>query len=162
MYSYHAPRRVNEDDIFDNILIHGDNLLALKALEQRGVAVDLVAGVRKAVARGSVNRRPTGVQTASVQNTAAGKAGADGKVQFVVAAKPYDSETEASIALAELLEKEIKTLDNLADLASDELVEMLGDLAPGREEADAISMSARAHWVEDETPPAAPARGALG
>ena len=32
--SYHAPRRVSEDDLFDNRLIHGDNLLALKALEQ--------------------------------------------------------------------------------------------------------------------------------
>jgi len=31
--SYHAPKRVSEKDIFDNILIHGDNLLALKALE---------------------------------------------------------------------------------------------------------------------------------
>lgn len=33
--SYHAKGRVTENDIFDNILIHGDNLLALKALEQR-------------------------------------------------------------------------------------------------------------------------------
>lgn len=32
--SYHAPQRVSEDDIFDNRLIFGDNLLALKALEQ--------------------------------------------------------------------------------------------------------------------------------
>jgi adenine-specific DNA-methyltransferase len=32
--SYHAKERRSEDDIFDNILIHGDNLLALKALEQ--------------------------------------------------------------------------------------------------------------------------------
>jgi len=32
--SYHAQHRVSENDIFDNILIHGDNLLALKALEQ--------------------------------------------------------------------------------------------------------------------------------
>jgi adenine-specific DNA-methyltransferase len=32
--SYHAKARVADDDIFDNILIHGDNLLALKALEQ--------------------------------------------------------------------------------------------------------------------------------
>jgi adenine-specific DNA-methyltransferase len=32
--SYHAKTRVSEKDIFDNILIHGDNLLALKALEQ--------------------------------------------------------------------------------------------------------------------------------
>ena len=33
--SYHAKERRSEDDIFDNILIHGDNLLALKALEAK-------------------------------------------------------------------------------------------------------------------------------
>jgi adenine-specific DNA-methyltransferase len=32
--SYHAARRVSADDRFDNRLIFGDNLLALKALEQ--------------------------------------------------------------------------------------------------------------------------------
>ena len=32
--SYHAKHRVTEQDIFDNRLIFGDNLLALKALEQ--------------------------------------------------------------------------------------------------------------------------------
>ena len=32
--SYHAPKRFSEKDIFDNLLIQGDNLLALKALEQ--------------------------------------------------------------------------------------------------------------------------------
>jgi adenine-specific DNA-methyltransferase len=32
--SYHAKQRVTKDDIFDNRLIFGDNLLALKALEQ--------------------------------------------------------------------------------------------------------------------------------
>jgi len=32
--SYHAPHRVTDNDIFDNRLIFGDNLLALKALEQ--------------------------------------------------------------------------------------------------------------------------------
>ena len=33
--SYHAPHCVSDKDIFDNLLIHGDNLLALKALEQK-------------------------------------------------------------------------------------------------------------------------------
>lgn len=33
--SYHASVRHGADDIFDNMLIHGDNLLALKALEQK-------------------------------------------------------------------------------------------------------------------------------
>jgi adenine-specific DNA-methyltransferase len=32
--SYHAQQRVTDSDIFDNHLIYGDNLLALKALEQ--------------------------------------------------------------------------------------------------------------------------------
>ena len=32
--SYHAQQRVSEADLFDNRLIFGDNLLALKALEQ--------------------------------------------------------------------------------------------------------------------------------
>ena len=32
--SYHAPHRVGKADLFDNRLIFGDNLLALKALEQ--------------------------------------------------------------------------------------------------------------------------------
>ena len=32
--SYHAPHRVGDNDMFDNKLIFGDNLLALKALEQ--------------------------------------------------------------------------------------------------------------------------------
>jgi adenine-specific DNA-methyltransferase len=32
--SYHAKQRISDNDIFDNHLIFGDNLLALKALEQ--------------------------------------------------------------------------------------------------------------------------------
>jgi len=37
--SYHAAKRVTDHDIFDNRLIHGDNLLALKALEQEFTGV---------------------------------------------------------------------------------------------------------------------------
>ncbi len=33
-YSFHAARRITANDLFENRLIHGDNLLALKALEQ--------------------------------------------------------------------------------------------------------------------------------
>lgn len=35
--SYHAKAHVTDRDIFNNILMHGDNLLALKALEQEYV-----------------------------------------------------------------------------------------------------------------------------
>ena len=54
------------------------------------------------------------------------------------------------VILVKLGENGVKTLDDLADLASDELIEMLGDQAPGHEEADAIIMAARAHWFEGE------------
>ncbi len=59
--------------------------------------------------------------------------------------------------LVRLGENEIKTLDNLGDLASDEFVELLGDLAPGAPEVDAIIMAARAHWFDDEPAPEATA-----
>ncbi len=53
--------------------------------------------------------------------------------------------------LATLGEKGIKTLDDVADLASDELIEALGEGAPMDEEtANAVIMAARAHWFEDE------------
>ena len=53
--------------------------------------------------------------------------------------------------LVKLGESQVNKLDDLADLASDELIEMLGDLAPSRDDADRIIMAARAHWFDDET-----------
>ncbi len=57
--------------------------------------------------------------------------------------------------LVTLGENGIKTLDDLGDLASDELIEILGDKAPAVDEANAIIMAARAHWFDDEPEPAA-------
>ncbi len=47
-------------------------------------------------------------------------------------------------------EKEIKTRDDLADLAGDELIEILGEGKMTTREADKIIMAARAHWFEEE------------
>ncbi|MHA1151303.1 MAG: transcription termination factor NusA [Alphaproteobacteria bacterium] len=58
-----------------------------------------------------------------------------------------------SAVLVTLGENGIKTLDDLGDLASDELIEVLGDQAPGQPEVDAIIMAARAHWFDDEPEP---------
>ncbi len=52
--------------------------------------------------------------------------------------------------LVALGEKDVKTLDDLGDLAGDELIEILGELAPSMEEANAIIMQARAHWFDDD------------
>ena len=51
--------------------------------------------------------------------------------------------------LVALAEKGIKTLDNLGDLASDELLEIVPENALTAEDADAIVMAARAHWFDD-------------
>ncbi len=51
--------------------------------------------------------------------------------------------------LVALGEKGVQTVDDLADLASDELIEILGgEEAMDRETANAVIMAARAHWFE--------------
>jgi N utilization substance protein A len=54
--------------------------------------------------------------------------------------------------LVQLGEKGVKSLDDLADLAGDELVEIVGAEAMDEEQANAIIMAARAHWFEGEEP----------
>lgn len=52
--------------------------------------------------------------------------------------------------IIKLGEGEIKTLDDLADLAADELVELLGEDQITEKDANAVIMAARAHWFEEE------------
>ena len=70
--------------------------------------------------------------------------------------------------LVTLGEGGVKTLDDLADLASDELIDpglggesdekgILADYGLTEDQANAIVMAARAHWFDDEEPEAAPA-----
>ena len=43
----------------------------------------------------------------------------------------------------------VKTLDDLADLAGDELIEIVGEKALDTEKANALIMKAREHWFEE-------------
>lgn len=52
--------------------------------------------------------------------------------------------------LLALAGKGIKTLDDLADLATDELIEMLGETTLSVQEANRIIMAAREHWFTEE------------
>jgi len=52
--------------------------------------------------------------------------------------------------LVKLGEKGVKTLDDLGDLAGDELVEIVGTDTLDEEAANAIIMKAREHWFADE------------
>ncbi|MCC6717789.1 MAG: transcription termination/antitermination protein NusA [Acetobacteraceae bacterium] len=67
-------------------------------------------------------------------------------------------ETFTPAMLVALGEKGVKTLDDLGDLASDELIEIIGAEAMDEETANAVIMAARAHWFDDE----AGAQGAEG
>lgn len=49
-----------------------------------------------------------------------------------------------------LAEQGVKNLDDLADLASDELIEILGEGVVTEAEANRIIMAAREHWFKDE------------
>ncbi|RUT25255.1 transcription termination/antitermination protein NusA [Asaia sp. W19] len=61
--------------------------------------------------------------------------------------------------LVTLGEKGVKTLDDLADLAGDELVEMLGSDNIDEDAANEIIMAARAHWFDGEQAEEAPEEG---
>ena len=52
--------------------------------------------------------------------------------------------------LVALGEKEVKTLDDLADLASDELIEIVGADNMDEETANSVIMAARAHWFAED------------
>src|SRR5690606_13826886 len=52
--------------------------------------------------------------------------------------------------IIKLGENRIKTLDDLADLAADELVELLGENMITGKEANDVIMQAPAHWFADE------------
>ncbi len=54
------------------------------------------------------------------------------------------------VMLVKLGENGVKTLDDLADLAGDELREILGKDAMSLDEANEIIMAARAHWFTEE------------
>ncbi len=54
-----------------------------------------------------------------------------------------------SAALVRLGEQGVKTLDDLADLAGDELREIVGKDALSEDEANQVIMAARAHWFDD-------------
>ena len=52
--------------------------------------------------------------------------------------------------LVALGEAEVKTLDDLGDLASDELIDIVPNGALSVDAANEIIMAARAHWFSDE------------
>ncbi len=60
----------------------------------------------------------------------------------------------APVMLVKLGHKGIKTLDDLGDLASDELIDIVGKDEMNEDQANAVIMAARAHWFDGEGNPA--------
>ena len=65
----------------------------------------------------------------------------------------FDGLTQAMIV--KLAEKGIKTLDDFADLANDELLEILGENTMTAHDADALIMKARERWFDEDGTPEA-------
>ncbi len=65
----------------------------------------------------------------------------------------FEGLTQAMIV--KLAEKGIKTLDDFADLANDELLDILGEDTMTAHDADALIMKAREHWFDEDGNPKA-------
>jgi N utilization substance protein A len=74
----------------------------------------------------------------------------DKRIELGVTDEVAAFETFTPAMLVGLGEKGVKTLDDLADLASDELIEIIGADHMDEETANAVIMAARAHWFDDE------------
>jgi transcription termination/antitermination protein NusA len=74
----------------------------------------------------------------------------DRRIELGVTDEVAAIQTFTPAMLVALGEKSVKTLDDLADLASDELIEILGNDVMDEATANEIIMAARAHWFADE------------
>ncbi|MBR83203.1 MAG: hypothetical protein CMF66_04720 [Magnetovibrio sp.] len=72
------------------------------------------------------------------------------RVELGVADDLADLEGVSAGIVVKLGENEIKTRDDLADLAGDELLEILEGETMSLEQANTIIMAARAHWFADD------------
>jgi N utilization substance protein A len=78
----------------------------------------------------------------------------DKRVELGVTDEVASIELLTPAMLVALGEKGVKTLDDLGDLASDELIEIVGADKMDEAAANDVIMTARAHWFEDDAAPA--------
>jgi N utilization substance protein A len=76
------------------------------------------------------------------------------RVELGVSDEVASFEVFTPAMLVTLGEKGVKTLDDLADLAGDELIELLGEGSMEESLANEIIMAARAHWFDGDAPAA--------
>src|SRR3954465_10565229 len=74
----------------------------------------------------------------------------DRRVELGVSDELAGIEVLTPTMLVALGEKDVKSLDDLADLASDELIEIVGAEAMDEATANDVIMAARAHWFNNE------------
>lgn len=74
----------------------------------------------------------------------------EGLKAYTIEAQLKDLEGMTSEMLLALAKADCLTLDDFADLASDELLEIVGAEKLTEDEANEMIMAARAHWFEDE------------
>ncbi|MEO3434846.1 transcription termination factor NusA [Inquilinus sp. CAU 1745] len=137
------------DDVIAHLLVAegftGLEEIAFVPLEE----LTEIEGFDEDIAAELQNRAQTYLETrARADEERAGELGVSDEL------KALDGLTPAM--LVKLGEAEIRTLDDLGDLASDELIEIVGQGTMDEAAANEVIMAARAHWFEDDETPAAP------
>jgi N utilization substance protein A len=141
------------DDVIAGLLVtEGFNTieeLAFTPLEEVGS----IEGFDDSIAEELIRRADTFLQKRDTELT-------EQRISLGVSEEIAAMESFSPAMLVALGEKGVKSLDDLADLASDELVEIVGEANLDEETASDIIMAARAHWFEgDEVAPAQPTEG---
>ena len=102
-----------------------------------------IEGFDEAIASELMNRAAVWLETQAAEAEVKRKElGVEDAVAALPGLKP--------VQLVTLGEKGLKTLDDVADLAADELIEALGTGSLTPDQANAIIMAARAHWFNDD------------
>lgn len=102
-----------------------------------------IEGFDEEVASELQNRAKVYLEKKQVEDEAARK-------EMGVADDLAEIEGITSSMMVLLGEKGVKTLDDFADLSSDELIEIVGDKELSEEQANKMIMKAREHWFADE------------
>ncbi len=136
-------RALEVDEVIANLLVtEGFTVVE----EIAGAALEDMAAIEgfdEAIAGELINRATSWLEAQAIEAEAKRKElGVDDELAALPGLKPQQ--------LVQLGEKGIKTLDDLADLAGDELIEALGPNSMNAEQANAVIMAARAHWFDDD------------
>ena len=131
------------DDVIAHLLVAEGFTSVEEIIETPVDELTHIEGFEEEIATELQNRAATYLETKA-------KELAEKQKELGIADDLMAAEGLTSKQILKLGEGEIKTLDDLADLAADELVELLGEDSITEKDANTVIMAARAHWFAEE------------